>query len=46
MICEDLVDELVIDLFHNFDSLSNKFALAGSYSGWMQDSLLPIIQYL
>lgn len=38
--------ELVIDLFHNFDSLSNKFAPPGSYSGRMQDSLLPIIQYL
>ena len=27
VIREDLVNEFVIDLFHNFDSLSNKFAL-------------------
>ena len=46
VICEDLVNEFVIDLFHFFSSLSNKFAPAGSYSGRTQDSLLPIIQYL
>ena len=38
--------QFVIDLFHFFSSLSNKFAPASSYSGRTQDSLLPIIQYL
>jgi len=36
VIRKNLVNEFVIDLFHNFDSLSNKFALCRLLSRLMQ----------